>query len=269
MAAAAAAREQRRGDGGAGPGWAGGLLGFAFGGFADGILFHQILQWHHLLSAVEGEPFRDIRVQVLADGLFHAAMYAVAAAGLWLLWRARGRLADAGAGRVVTGSFLVGFGVWHVVDAVVNHWVLGLHHIRMAEDPLFWDLVVFALGVALALAGLLLLRGRGAGTPGPGRRPALAPAILAGLVLGAAPLAARPPPGAGPATMVLFRPGTSPADALAAIAAADARTVWSNAAGDVWVVELADGGKAPLFRGGALYVGSSLLPFGCFAPRAG
>ena len=58
------------------------LLGFALSGFLDGILLHQILQWHHLLSALEG----DLRFQVVADGWFHVAMYAVAAAGLWRLW---------------------------------------------------------------------------------------------------------------------------------------------------------------------------------------
>jgi hypothetical protein len=68
----------------------------------------------------------------------------------------------------------------------------------------------------------------------------------------------------------VYGPATTPADALAAIAAADDRTVWSNARGDLWVVELAGGGgKGPLYRGGALYVGSSPLPFGCFAPRVG
>nr|WP_247878984.1 DUF2243 domain-containing protein [Azospirillum brasilense] len=61
--------------------WAGYLLGFALGGFFDGILLHQVLQWHHLLSAVESSAVRDIRVQILADGLFHAAMYVVAAVG--------------------------------------------------------------------------------------------------------------------------------------------------------------------------------------------
>ena len=28
-------------------------LGFALGGFFDGIVLHQVLQWHHLLSAVD------------------------------------------------------------------------------------------------------------------------------------------------------------------------------------------------------------------------
>ena len=60
--------------------WSGYLLGFAFGGFFDGILLHQILQWHHLLSAINGQ---DIRFQVAADGYFHAFMYVIAAVGLW------------------------------------------------------------------------------------------------------------------------------------------------------------------------------------------
>lgn len=32
----------------------GAALGFALGGFFDGILLHQILQWHHLLSLGAG-----------------------------------------------------------------------------------------------------------------------------------------------------------------------------------------------------------------------
>ena len=47
----------RRGN----PKIAAGILGFALGGFIDGILLHQVLQWHHLLSLVEGEGLRDIR----------------------------------------------------------------------------------------------------------------------------------------------------------------------------------------------------------------
>lgn len=44
-------------------------LGFGFGGFFDGILLHQILQWHHLLSGLEGARW-DIRVLIMTDGLF-------------------------------------------------------------------------------------------------------------------------------------------------------------------------------------------------------
>ena len=33
---------------------AGSVLGMALGGFFDGILLHQVLQWHHFLSLVPG-----------------------------------------------------------------------------------------------------------------------------------------------------------------------------------------------------------------------
>jgi len=59
--------------------WPGLMLGLAFGGFFDGIVLHQILQWHHLLSGLSGGRFADLRVQLLADGLFHALMYGLAA----------------------------------------------------------------------------------------------------------------------------------------------------------------------------------------------
>lgn len=65
--------------------WATGVLGFALGGFFDGILLHQVLQWHHFLSLVPGEVWRDLRTQVLAHGWFHVAVYALATAGLVLL----------------------------------------------------------------------------------------------------------------------------------------------------------------------------------------
>ena len=72
------------------------VLGVAFSGFFDGILLHQVLQWHHLLSLVNAAPFQDPRVQILADGLFHVLMYAVALAGVVMLWRAREELARGG-----------------------------------------------------------------------------------------------------------------------------------------------------------------------------
>ena len=179
-------------------------LGFASSGFFDGVLLHQILQWHHLLSALGG----DLRWQVAADGWFHAAMYAVAALGLWGLWRARAALAAPGAGRAVAAWGLIGFGAWHALDAVGSHWVLGIHRIRMnAANPLAWDLCWLALFGLVPLAlGLWLRRGRGdGGDPGGaegGRRVAGALAALA--VLGGM-AASRPP--AGPAhTVIAFAP---------------------------------------------------------------
>jgi uncharacterized membrane protein len=262
--------------------WAGFLLGFAMGGFFDGILFHQVLQWHHLLSNVGGSWTADIRVQILADGLFHVAMYIVAAVGLWMLWRGRHAFAspdDAGQRRLLA-DFLLGFGVWHIVDAVLFHWILRIHHVRMDSDSyLLWDVLLFAFGMAFMIAGWRAGRGKGDGpteggtadmraATGERARRYVIPLLLAGAVSTAGPVAALPPANASAVT-VLFRQGTPTPAVFAAVESAKGRIVWSNDAGDVWLVDVSAGGDArrQLYAHGALYVSGSLLPIGCVASR--
>jgi uncharacterized membrane protein len=123
------------------------ILGFALGGFLDGILLHQVLQWPHLLS-LWGEG-RELTWHVLWDGLFHGLMYGLAALGLWGLCRH-----GLPGGRRFLGALLIGFGLWHVVDGVVFHWLLEVHHIRVdTAQPLLWDagwLVVLGIGPLVA-----------------------------------------------------------------------------------------------------------------------
>ncbi len=247
-----------------------GVLGFALGGFFDGILLHQVLQWHHFLSLVPGEALRDIRAQILADGPFHVAVYAIAALGLWLLWRARGGLAAAD-GRRILGTALLGFGIWQAVDVVGFHWVVGIHRIRVdVPDPLLWDLGWLAvIGLPPLLAGLWLRRSAagGASPGGGGGHGRAAAAMLALAVLGAAPLASLPPADATTtAVVVLFRPGLGLVGAFAAVAAADGRVVWADASGGLLAVELGPGANAwRLYRHGALLVGTSGPAAGCLA----
>ncbi len=241
--------------------WAGGALGFSLGGFFDGILLHQILQWHHLLSGLEGAR-QDVSFLVLTDGLFHLLMYLVAGFGLWLLWRARADFARPGADRLLFAAALIGFGSWHVVDAVVSHWLLGIHRIRMdAANPLFWDLLWLGLfGVLPLLAGLSLRRGDKGGR----NRLLTAPVTLVAAVIVAAPLAALPPTDDDTVVMVLFRPGISAPEAFSALRAVDARLIWTDPAERLWAVDLASGGDANALYGmGALLVSNSILPAGC------
>ena len=51
-----------------------------------GILLHQILQWHHLLSGFRDRG-ADLRSQVTADPAFHLAMYVLLLVDLGFLWR--------------------------------------------------------------------------------------------------------------------------------------------------------------------------------------
>ena len=67
--------------------WGGILAGLGLGGFSDGIVLHQILQWHHLVSNVYPvTTVAGLERKTLGDGLFHAASYLFTAAGLFLLW---------------------------------------------------------------------------------------------------------------------------------------------------------------------------------------
>jgi uncharacterized membrane protein len=130
------------------------VLGVGLSGFFDGILLHQILQWHHLLSLVPGETFREIEVQIFADGAFHVLMYLITAAGLWMLWRRRSALEQAG-WPVVAGGGLLGFGLWNVADVGFFHWVLGIHRIRLdVPDPMLYDIGwIVVLGAIPTLLG--------------------------------------------------------------------------------------------------------------------
>ena len=244
---------------------AAGILGVALGGFIDGILLHQVLQWHHLLSLVEGEAFRDVRVQIFADGVFHVLMYVIAIIGLWLLWRARSAITGRSADMRIVACSLLGFGTWQVVDVVVFHWIMGIHRIRVdVPNPLFWDIAWLVIFAVPSLAGgwWLMSKARRDGPGGPSWQKA--PAALAALVLIAGPVAMLPPPGVTTA-VVVFRPGVDPAQAFAAVAAADGMVLWSSRNGDVLAVDLARGSVGPLYANGAMLVSSSTLLAGCLA----
>jgi uncharacterized membrane protein len=179
-------------------------LGFALGGFFDGILLHQILQWHHLLS-LWARP-EDFAFQSTWDGLFHATHYAIAVGALYALWRRRAGAAEPGAGRLIAGWAWLGFGVWHVLDVVGFHWVLQMHRARLGvPNPITYDLIFLALGAASLAVGWLFLR-----RPGSGAGSAVA-AGLAALIVVSGPVAAMPPRDPDPAVRALLAGRTLPA----------------------------------------------------------
>ena len=142
--------------------WPGFLLGLGLGGFIDGIVLHQILQWHHLLTDAGDYPattLNGLEANTLADGLFHGATWLLVAAGLTatlVAWQ-QGRLAPPWGMQI--GMLLVGWGTFNVVEGLVDHQLLGLHHVR--DDlggPLSWDLGFLAFGALLVAVGMMLAR---------------------------------------------------------------------------------------------------------------
>lgn len=138
------------------------VYGLGFGGFVDGIVLHQLLQWHHMVSDVDGYPtttLAGLEANTVADGLFHVATWLLLLLASVLAVRAwqQGRLAPSWSFHF--GLVLVGWGLFNLVEGVVNHQLLGVHHVR--DDlgaPLSWDLGFLAVGALLVVGGWLLHR---------------------------------------------------------------------------------------------------------------
>jgi uncharacterized membrane protein len=133
-------------------------IGLGIGGFFDGIVLHQVLQWHHLASnVIPPDTLDGLQANTFWDGVFHQAMWLVTVAGIGLLY-----LQLANPPREprpsLLGGALVGFGAFNVADSVVFHWLLGLHNIRPGPDWLVYDVGYFGWGVGMVALGAWLLR---------------------------------------------------------------------------------------------------------------
>ena len=138
---------------------AGLLLGIGMGGFVDGIVFHQILQTHNMLSAKRPPTsVVNLEVNMVWDGLFHAFTWLMTALGLVLLFRA-GRRADVPwSGRLLLGAMIAGWGLFNLVEGVIDHHVLHLHHVVERLGLSVWDWLFLASGVVFMLIGWLMIR---------------------------------------------------------------------------------------------------------------
>ncbi|MCD6044188.1 MAG: hypothetical protein K0R40_3791 [Burkholderiales bacterium] len=114
------------------------LLGVGMGGFLDGIVLHQIAQWHQMLSAAV--PPETMAV------------------------RGAGRLPST---RSLCGYMLVGWGAFNLAEGIVDHHLLELHHVRdlPLHVPLYDWIFLFVGGVGFILAGLAMLDGLGRPAP--------------------------------------------------------------------------------------------------------
>jgi uncharacterized membrane protein len=134
--------------------------GIGLGGFVDGIVLHQILQWHHMASDTDGNPVSTVdglETNTLLDGFFHLATWFFVAAAMILALRAWQRRELAPPWRGQFGMLLAGWGVFNLVEGLIDHQILGIHHVR--DDlgaPLGWDIGFLVFGALLVIVGLLL-----------------------------------------------------------------------------------------------------------------
>lgn len=142
---------------------AGIFFGLGLGGFFDGIVLHQILQWHHMLTSAGFPPndVHNLKVNTLWDGLFHASTYVFLVAGLIVLWRAAHRTHLWWSWKLLLGTILIGFGVFNLVEGIVDHHLLGIHHVNETvprEQWIYWDVGFLIWGAVMLIVGWRMLR---------------------------------------------------------------------------------------------------------------
>ena len=139
---------------------AGVLMGAGLGGFVDGIVLHQMLQWHNMLSnQLPPDTLVAAKVNMYWDGVFHAAVWVMTAIGLRMLWAVGSRRDVPWSGRTFMGALLLGWGLFNVVEGIIDHQLLELHHVQeYTPNKLPWDLAFLGFGVLLLLSGWLLIK---------------------------------------------------------------------------------------------------------------
>ncbi len=140
---------------------AGVLMGAGLGGFLDGIMLHQILQWHNMLSAqIPPNDLVSAKVNMTWDGYFYGGVWILTIIGLGFLWGAGARRNVPWSGKTFLGSLVLGWGLFNLIEGIVDHQILGIHHVyEYTDNKLPYDLGFLLIGgVLFILIGSALIR---------------------------------------------------------------------------------------------------------------
>jgi uncharacterized membrane protein len=137
------------------------VLGLGLGGFLDGIFLHHLLEWHHMLSSwYPMTNAHNRRVNMIGDGSFHLVSWLFTVTGIALLFRAHPEPVP-GAGRRLVGWIISGWGLFNVIEGLLDHFLLRVHHVRHGPGQLAWDIGFLLFGIVLSLAGREIARTAG------------------------------------------------------------------------------------------------------------
>lgn len=97
------------------------------------------------------------------DGMFHAACWILIVIGIWRLLgdaRKSRRGESLPDRRAFTGLLVMGWGVFNLVEGIVDHHILGLHHVRdMPIHIVSYDWLFLGIGgIGFLLLGRALIR---------------------------------------------------------------------------------------------------------------
>lgn len=132
---------------------AGFILGLGLLGAIDGIVFHQLLQWHHMVLSP------NLELEIFTDGLFTALFSALLIWGGMKIFRDARKKELGSSWKIFFGGIFIGGGTFNIVEGIINHHILQVHRVRpMAENPLLYDIVFLAIGLLLVMIGYIIKR---------------------------------------------------------------------------------------------------------------
>jgi uncharacterized membrane protein len=136
------------------------LLGIGMGGFVDGIVLHQILQWHNMIShRLPPDTLLNSKTNMFWDGMFHAFTWMVTLIGLILLWNALKDRTTTLSNRILFGGLLFGWGLFNIVEGIIDHHLLVLHQVReVSTNPPVWNYGFLGFSLLILILGWRLIQ---------------------------------------------------------------------------------------------------------------
>lgn len=132
---------------------AGFILGFGLLGAVDGIVFHQLLQWHHMIQSP------NIQLEIFTDGLFTALFSAMLVWGGVKIFKDARENELGKSWKVFIGGIFIGGGIFNLVEGIIDHHILKVHRVNpLAENPLMYDLAFLAVGLLLVMIGFIITK---------------------------------------------------------------------------------------------------------------
>lgn len=138
---------------------AGVVMGIGVGGFVDGILFHQILQLHGMVSnQLPLDTVVGKAVNMFWDGIFHALTLTAVIIGFVLVIRLLRVPRINPSPKLALGGAIVGWGIFNLVEGTIHHQILKLHNVNeFVANPEIWNYSFLASGIIFIIIGYFLI----------------------------------------------------------------------------------------------------------------
>lgn len=136
------------------------MLGIGIGGFVDGIVLHQILQWHEMVSNIlPPTTYVAKSANMFWDGIFHAFTLIVVIIGIVLMWKLLFKKDIDKSGKLLLGGLLLGWGIFNIVEGIIDHELLKLHNVReISDNKEIWNLGFLGISIIMLVIGWLLVK---------------------------------------------------------------------------------------------------------------